>query len=122
MNPIRPLSQAFAETYRLEKRYFWLTSFVGLMGVCVGIAFMLMTASWLASLLGIEPNASLKHQSNGFLWFGIFLMCIPISIYLGVVIAAGLFSTVMVSLGKFTKSEAVRYTFLSRYPAYWFKR
>jgi hypothetical protein len=39
-----------------------------------------------------------------------------------VVLVAGSFAAAMVALGKFTPAEALRYAFLSRYPARWLRR
>lgn len=122
MNPIRELSQAYADTYKLEKRYYVLTSIIGLVGVLAGTGLMLLAARTLSSVLGIELNEPIRNEPHGYVWLGAFLISIPIAIYIGVVAVAGLFSIAMVSLGKFTKSEAVRYALLSRYPQYWFKK
>jgi len=122
MNPIRELSQAYADTYKLEKRYYVLTSIIGLVGVLAGTGLMLLAASTLSSVLGVELNEPIRNEPHGYVWLGVFLISIPIAIYIGVVAVAGLFSIAMVSLGKFTKSEAVRYALLSRYPQYWFKK
>jgi hypothetical protein len=122
MNIFLEFSKAFRETKNLERRYYILTSVVGLAGVLVGIAFMAVTATFFAEFLGIELTKPLREEPNGRLWFGAFLTSIPIAIYLGVICVAGLFSAVMVGVGKVTMNDAVRYTFLSRYPRTWFRK
>lgn len=122
MNIFREFSLAFRETKNLEGRYYILASVVGLAGVLVGVAIIAVIATYLAESLGIEPNRPLREEPNGFLWLGVFITSIPIAIYLGCACVAGLFSVVMVSAGKFTKNEAVRYALLSRYPAAWLRK
>lgn len=122
MNPVREIVRNASETHRLARRYYWLTSCVGLLGVGVGIVVMLLAAQTFAAILGISENAALGTQPNSTLWLVGFLVSIPISIYLGCVIVAGIFATTMVWLGKFSVSEAIHYALLSRYPASWRRR
>jgi hypothetical protein len=83
---------------------------------------MVVAARLLEDALGIAPNASLGSQVNGVAWVVLFLIAIPIAIYAGVVVVAGLLGAVMVLLGRFTPSEALRYALLSRYPRDWLRR
>jgi len=122
MNAFRELAQSWKETTRLQPRFYALTSVVGLAGVGVGCALMVVAARLLEDALGIAPNASLGSQVNGVAWVVLFLIAIPIAIYAGVVVVAGLLGAVMVLLGRFTPSEALRYALLSRYPRDWLRR
>ncbi len=122
MNLIRELSKSYADTYRLEKRYYTLTKLIGLAGVLVGIAILLFGSIFLAKSLGIFYDASLADRPQGFAWLILFFFLIPIGIYSGAVIVASLFSLVMVCLGKFTVREAIRYSLFSSYPEYWFRK
>lgn len=121
MNVFRELARALKDTPRLQPRYYVLTSVIGLAGVGLGIGAMLLASDLLAASLGIAPNAPLGTQAHGTAWLVIFLALIPVSAYVGVVAVAGSFATLMVLLGRITTDEALRYTFLSRYPRYWLK-
>ncbi|MEK9136029.1 MAG: hypothetical protein AAB393_02805 [Bacteroidota bacterium] len=122
MNPMREIIRNASITRSLTRRYSWTTVCVGLLGVAVGIAFMLLIAKGLSTVLDVSESASLKSQPNGTFWLVSFLACIPISIYLGCATIAGIFATVMVWLGKLSPSEALYYALLSRYPASWRRR
>jgi len=122
MNPVRELSRARADARNLEERYYVLTSIIGVVGVLAGTGLMLLAAATLASVLGIDLDAPIRSEPRGHVWLGALLISIPLAIYLGVVAVAGLFSVAMVSLGKLTGSEAVRYALLSRYPRSWFRK
>ena len=122
MKALRELAQSWKATGRLQPRFYALTSIVGLVGVGLGCALMVVAARFLESALGIAPHAALGNQENGFAWFVFFLAAIPIAIYLGVAVVAGILGAVMVLLGKFTPREAIRYALLSRYPQYWLRR
>jgi membrane protease YdiL (CAAX protease family) len=121
VNPLRELLHNASETYRLEPRYYRLTSCVGLLGVLVGIRIFLVGGEVLAALLHVTPDGPLRSQPNGTLWIVAFIACIPVAVYAGAVLVAGVFAAVMVGLGKVTPAEALPYTLLSRYPVSWFK-
>ena len=121
MNVLRELSQAMGDTYRLQRRFYGVTWVVGLLGGAAGIGLMLLAGIFLGSSLGVDANAPLRSQTNGIAWFALFLGLIPVTIYIGFVVVAGSFATVMVLLGHFTKDEAIRYPFLPRYPRNWLK-
>jgi hypothetical protein len=122
MNILRELGRSVADTFHLERHFFVLTSVVGVAGVAVGIVLMHTLATTLETVLGIDPQAPVHSQQHGTLWVVLFIAGIPVTIYLGCVIVAGAFGAVMVLLGKFTRLEALRYAFLSKYPAGWLKR
>jgi hypothetical protein len=121
MNILRELGQSARDTFHLERHFFVVTSIVGLAGVALGIVLMHLFATTLQTALGIHPQAPIHSHPHGTLWIAFFVAGIPVAIYLGCVLVAGAFAAIMVFLGKFTRIEAVRYAFLSKYPAGWLK-
>lgn len=121
MQPLREILQNATSAHRLQRRFYWLTTCVGFLGVAVGIGFMVVVSSTLASMLGISIERPLLDQPHGAQWLFAFFLSIPVAIYLGAVLVAGSFAAAMVALGKLSTREAVLYALLSRYPADWFK-
>jgi hypothetical protein len=52
MHPFRGLLRNWSATGRLEPRYYWLTSCVGLVGGSLGVGFTLFATNLLARFLG----------------------------------------------------------------------
>ena len=123
MNVFKELDENYVATFRLQKRYLWLTSIVGLCSVFLGIAIMLALFFYVAPIMGYTPSS--KPSDNALeavaaavaVIFG-FILCV----YIGVLIVAGSFSFFMYKLGRFSKEQAVFYTLISRYPDYWFNK
>lgn len=122
MKLFRELKQALLETRRLKLRYHLLTSVIGLIGVSVGLGCLLLVAYVTLAQLGVDLQQPIKAVPHGHLLVIAFLLCLPVFIYLGAVCVGGLFATLMVLLGKFTRAEAIRYALYSRYPQVWFKK
>jgi len=102
-------------TYRLQRKYYWLTTCVGIFAGAAGIAVMYAAAHLLASMLGVSLSARASP-----LWIALFLFAIPLSFYLAMVVVVGTFGLFMVCAGRFTLSEAQHYALRSRYPQRWF--
>jgi hypothetical protein len=122
VNPFRGLLKNWSEEHRLEPRYYRLTSLVGFLGGMLGLGLLIFTARRASTVIGISWDAPLRSQPNGLLWLIVLLLGIPLAIYAGAVLVAGVVALVMVCLGKFTAREAWQYALMSRYPTYWFKK
>jgi len=120
MNIIKEILKNANETDKLKKKYYTLTSFVGLLAVFTGIGLVYVLGEPLAGVFGIDINENITDIPTiiitciGFFIF--FFLCI----YIGMVSVTGIFSSYMCITGSFTKSEAVNYTFVGKYPANWF--
>jgi hypothetical protein len=121
VNPICELLQNASSTYQLERRYYWLTTCVGLLGVTVGTGLLFASAKALSAVFGVSIAAPIRSDPNGVVLFVVFLISIPAAIYVGAVVVAGVFAFIMVRLGRFTSAEALGYALLSRYPESWLK-
>jgi hypothetical protein len=120
MNPFREFSRALRDTNKLQPRYYWLTSSIGLAGVILGLASFILYSAAPASVLGIDSKAPLRDEPNGTLELFLLLLGFAVLIYLGCVCAAGCFAMFMLATGRITRGEALLYTLFSKYPASWF--
>lgn len=122
MNPFREyLANAFA-TYRLTSDFYVLTSCVGLVGVLVGLVMLWFFAQLVFAFLGVPFDKPIPFSSPASKWMLLsFLVGIPVCIYLGCALVAGILGVVLVSFGRLSAFEAMQYALLSRYPARWFK-
>ncbi|MGF1713344.1 hypothetical protein L4D08_00345 [Photobacterium chitinilyticum] len=115
--------KAIREQNALPLKYRKITSYVGFSGVCLGLLLFVELSSRLLGWFEVEPDIPLRIQFSSELLFALFLgsqiASLILSVYIGVVCIAGIFSLVMYILGKFTKREAILYTFLSRFPSSW---
>ena len=115
------LSNAQA-TYSLQRRYYWLTTTVGLLAVVVGIPAMLLVANLLAAWLGVPLNSRAQETPGSVVWALFFLMSIPLVLYASVVVVAWLATFPMCWFGAMAPQDVKYYVLRSRYPAHWFKR
>lgn len=113
MNFFRELNANCANTHRLKPGYYWLTTSVGLAAVALSCWFMFVVHTLLTPL----TNTALGTVFA----VAIFFLSIPLVIYAGAVCVAGVFGAVMVYLTQFTRSDAVHYALLGRYPKHWLK-
>jgi len=115
--------KAIREQNALPLKYRKITSYIGFSGVCLGLLLFVQLSSIVLYWFGVEPDIPLRIQFSSELLFALFLgaqlASLILSLYIGVVCIAGVFSLIMCILGKFTKREAILYTFLSRFPSSW---
>ena len=96
-------------TYSLKKKYYWLTSCVGLTGVVLG----LLLFSTIFRVLAVENTGILV-----LLLLVLFLVCI----FAGIILVASVTGFCMYKFGALTKEEAKNYALYSRYPSHWFPK
>lgn len=121
MKIFREFIKNYKATSLLKKRYYNITSIVGLLSVAAGLAIMMTLAFYVAPMFGFDPDA--KLESSGIETFAFFVAMMSFFItclYSGILIVAGSFAFVMYKMDKFSKSEALNYALYSGYPAYWF--
>src|SRR4030095_10313623 len=105
----------------LQPRYFWLTTFVGLVGTGVGLAALMMVAKPIALALGLDWDAPARDQANAWLWLFAFLLTMALALYVGCAVVATTAGAVLVRKGKLTSREVIRYALLFRHPESWFR-
>ena len=117
----RELVTKKSATYRLQPRYYVLTTCVGFAGVAVGLGLLLVSFSYLyTAVLGVPVTKSVPFSATtGWLLLAS-MIGIPVFIYIGCVLVAGLFGLFLVGRGKCSWSEALHYALFSRYPADWY--
>jgi hypothetical protein len=109
---------------RLKKKYYNITSTVGVLAVAVGLSIMVALPKIIAPLLGIDLDADYNLEGQLLTISIIFLLGITyliLCLYIGLVLTAGLFSLIMFKLEKLSKQEAINYALYSDYPEYWFR-
>jgi hypothetical protein len=116
------LLKGFTDLHKLQPKYYKLTSGLGMIGVVTLIALMLICDHLIGRILSIGGGDDLRSHPPGLLYIFLFVVFSPIAAYTAMVFVAGVFSIVMICLGRMTRSEGVRYTFLSHYPDYWMQR
>lgn len=122
MKFFREFIKNYKATYLLKKRYYNITSMVGLLSIATGLAIMMALVFYVGPMLGFDPDA--KLESSGIEKFAIFVAIMSFFIaclYSGVLIVAGSFAFVMYKMGNFSKAEALNYALYSGYPASWFE-
>lgn len=115
--------KAIKAQYRLPMKYQKITSYVGFLGVTLGIFICTKLSMLLAGWFGVDLNLPL-NQLNGseysvYQFLGSQLLVLILSVYAGVVCVASVFSLVMCLLGKFSLREAISYTLFSKFPKSW---
>lgn len=122
MKIVRKFIENYKATYLLKKKYYRITSFVGVLSVFVGMGLFLIIAQPIASALGVDAASKLPESSihAGAILVSIVVLA-ALCIYVGVLLVAGTFSLIMLSNGSFTKQEAIGYTLYSDCPRYWFE-
>lgn len=119
--PRQRASNKFA-TYRLQARYYLLTTCVGFAGVAVGFGLLFVSFSYLyTAVLGVPVTRSVPFNATAGWLLLAFMVGIPIFIYIGCVLVASMLGLFLVGRGKCSWSEAVYYALFSRYPADWYK-
>jgi hypothetical protein len=118
----RELAANKSATYRLQPRYYLLTTCVGFAGVAVGFGLLFVSFSYLyTAVLGVPVTRSVPFNATAGWLLLAFMVGIPVFIYIGCVLVAGLFGLFLVVRGKCSWSEALYYALFSRYPADWYK-
>lgn len=123
MKIVRELTKNYKATYLLKKRYYNITSIVGLISIVVGVAIMMGLVFYVGPIVGLDPDARLS--GDGLERLGVFIVMMLLFVaclYSGVLIVAGSFAFVMLKMGNFTKIEAINYALYSGYPEYWFEQ
>lgn len=121
MNPFRELFANASATGRLQPRYYRLTTRVGFIGVAIGLGLLFVCFGFLCLSVGVPITRPSPFNSTA-LWLLIaFLAGIPIFIYIGCVLVAGLVGLILARRGKISSMEAWRYALLSKYPTSWFE-
>ncbi len=119
---LREFQQALRETPHLKRRYYILSTVVGLVGVGIALGLFFLPATYLlGSVLEIPMNAPINRYENGSLMLVGVLLLIPTSIYAGCAIVAGLVGIAMALLGKMTVQEACEYALYFRHPRHWLR-
>ena len=110
------------ETRQLTPFYRRLTTGVAILGTVLGLCQLIPYMVWSRTALGLPlGEASLDGIRLQFLcWILGVLMAIPIFFISCTVLLAGLLSMFLSLIGRMSRDEAIRYTFLSRYPDSWF--
>lgn len=121
MNLFKEFHEAWKETYQLQPKYYWVTNFVGLLSMLAGLAIMSFVGQPISFYLNINPHECIKCQASGITWIVLFIAVMPLTLYLGVAIAVGIFGGALYFRGKISKTELKKYVLFSRYPKYWFK-
>lgn len=116
MNPFRAMAESFADIHRLKPGYLWVTTAIGLVGCLAGIGLMYLASVTLARLFGIDWDGPC-----GVLCLVAILLAIPVALYLGCAMVAGLFGSVLVGLKQLTAKQAIRYALLGQHPQSWRK-
>jgi hypothetical protein len=122
MKLLRKFVKNCKATLLLKKKYYRITSCVGMLSVFMGIGLFFILAQPVASVLGVDAASKLPESSahsGSIMVSAIVLMAL--CIYAGVLLVAGTFSFIMLKTGNFTKQEAISYTLYSDYPEYWFE-
>ncbi|WP_296033585.1 hypothetical protein [uncultured Alcanivorax sp.] len=122
MKIFREFIKNYKATFLLKRRYYKITSVVGLLSVAAGVAIMVTLAFYIGPMLGVDLKA--KIGSNSIEKFAVFVAVMSffiVCLYLGILIVAGSFAFVMYKMGHFSKSEALNYALYSGYPAHWFE-
>jgi len=121
MKRFRELGANKSATHRLNPRYYLLTTCVGFAGVAVGFGLLFLFFSYLyTAVFGVPVTTTVPFNSTAGWLLLAFLVGIPIFIYIGCVLVAGALGLLLVGLGKCSRSEALYYALLSRYPASWY--
>ena len=118
------MGKSIADTSRLTPGYRRLTGAVGVVGASTGIVAIGAYIFVSAELFGLPIDGGpLDGIWLGFLaWLVALLLAMPILVYLGTVVVAGLLACGFLLVGKMTRDEAVSYMFLSQYPGGWFAK
>ena len=104
----------------LDKKYYRITTSVGLVGVILGILIVIYVGGFLASFMGIDLDAPVQSLVSKLVGFVIGISFFILCLLVGMHISTSTFSMYMYFSGKFTKEEAVNYALYSRYPDHWF--
>ena len=63
MKFFREFIKNYKATYLLKKRYYKITSVVGILSVAAGVAIMVVLAFYVGPMLGFDPNAKIGSSS-----------------------------------------------------------
>lgn len=111
------------ETKRLPIKYQRITGYVAVVGIVLGSSFYGYYLEEFMLLFGIYGHIPLDYQvETGIMKLAVAALTLFSAIlcaYCGIVLVALLFSLLMFILGKFSLSEVIAYSFLSKYPVHW---
>ena len=115
--------KAIKAQYRLPMKYQKITSYVGFLGVILGIFFCIKSSMLLTGWFGVDLNLPLSQLDGSeygvYQFLGSQILVLVLSVYAGVVCVESVFSLVMCLLGKFSLREAISYTLFSKFPKAW---
>jgi len=105
----------------LQERHRLISAVLSSLTILTGLAIALLVMAKSRSVLGLPMgNAPLEGIRLKFLtWLVICLVSIPLAFYLSRVSLYGAFGLLMVSVGKFTSSEAKQFALRGSYPSAW---
>lgn len=121
MRLFREMRQSLRDTDLLAKKYYWITSINGLLAVAAWLGTMYVLVTKLGSILGVDIDAPTRDQENGTILALLFLVSIPFTMYMFVIVIAGSYGFLMYRLGNFSRKEAIEYGLYGKYPKYWFE-
>ena len=116
MNPFREILQNANATYRLQRRYYWLTTVVGIGAIAVGIPL----AFFVGKTLAVFTHGPIQAEAGNIIRGLLFIASIPVLFYLCGVAVASLVSLILIRRRVLSPAEAKHYALLSRYPTRWF--
>ena len=94
MKIFREFIKNYKATFLLKRRYYKITSVVGLLSVAAGVAIMVTLAFYIGPMLGVDLKA--KIGSNSIEKFAVFVAVMSffiVCLYLGILIVAGSFTS-----------------------------
>ncbi|GHD59707.1 hypothetical protein [Jeongeupia chitinilytica] len=122
MEIIRELLANAQATSSLQRKYYWMTSAVGLLALATSLLMMMFVATLLASWLGLSWNARIQGSANGVVWVALTLLSVPLVVYVSGMAVAWLSTFPMRWFGAMTVQDVKFYAQRGRYPKHWFKR
>jgi len=111
------------ETKRLPIKYQRITGYVALVGIVLGSSFYGYYLEEFMLLFGIYGHIPLDYQvESGVMRLAVAALTLFSAVlcaYVGIILVALVFSLLMLLMGKFSLSEVIAYSFLSKYPVHW---
>ncbi len=122
MKLFKSLWRNAGKTYSLQKKYYVTTTCVGLFGLFTFVfPLFLGVVIFLGKLLGAKGGVPINEDPMAMLLVVLMLPTFFVSLVIGMLMAASIFSVFMLLFGKFNVNEAKNYVLYSDYPDRWLK-